>query len=484
MDSGPCPYCGGDVAARNSFSQLHVGCVLNGRHSSYRVGMAIGSGGFGQTYIARDLNEVRRVAIKEYYPKRCNLQRDPSGHVRTAMPDSSVYQSGMKSFLTEATMLKALNDIKGIVHVYDFFEAFGTAYMVMEYVVGETLRTAVERRGAMEARQLLAAMLPLMRDIAAINDAGVVHRDINPQNIIVMPAGMLRLIDFGCARSVEDGKSMEVLLTPGFAPPEQYSRHGQGPYTDVYGLCATIYYCLTQTIPPDSNERVAAMFNGQQDPLIMPSRMGVRLPDGVEPILLGGMRTSPKERIQTMDALADALAPLVIGRSIPITVRPKVPPQVKSGPGGRTTKSGPGGRTTKSGTGGRLSKRGRYTKEDKQTTMGQTGKAVQKRLPKASQSNGAKGSAAKGQGSQQSQVIILLIVLVALSAIGIIAIIASISGSPQAPSTTPVEQSQVVEEQPSEPSGEAQVTPVGTKTEVTSGRKVKSGGSGGESMPV
>lgn len=310
-----CPRCGRDVRMQNNFMQLAVGTVLRGRSGSYRFGKAIGSGGFGQTYLALDLANDGLVAIKEYYPKRCNLRREENGVVRPTQGMDQMYRDGMESFLREATMLAALstgpNTVQSIVHVSDYFEALGTAYMVMDFVIGDTLRTIVEAHGRMEPIALLTSMSTLMHDIDIINNAGVVHRDIAPDNIILTPQGTLRLIDFGCARSMEDGRSMEVVLKPGFAPTEQYTRHGQGPYTDVYALCASIYYCLTAIVPAAATDRAIALSTGRPDPLASLSSLNVVLPPGVEPLLMRGLEIQAKNRIQTMDELASALDDLL-----------------------------------------------------------------------------------------------------------------------------------------------------------------------------
>ena len=308
-------------------TQLTVGSVITSSSASYRIGRSIGSGGFGQTYLALDMRSHGFVAVKEYFPKRCTPQRLPDATVRPTGSMASMYYEGMKSFLKEATMLAALRDIDSIVHVTDYFEAYGTAYMVMDYVIGETLRDCIINRGPMAYAMIEKPMLALMRDVDTINGAGVVHRDINPANVILTPGGRLRLIDFGCARSMEDGRSMEVMLTPGFAPTEQYSRHGQGPFTDVYALCATLYYCLTGEVPPSSSDRANAVYQGAPDPLALPSQLGVSLPDGVEDVLMRGLSIFSQHRTQTMGRLADELEEARRPRPVVPQPRPEPKPE-------------------------------------------------------------------------------------------------------------------------------------------------------------
>lgn len=210
---------------------------------------------------------------------------------------------GIKSFLSEASMLRAMSQLPSIVHVMDYFEAGRTAYMVMEYLNGSALHQVMQTVERMEPNTLLPKFLPLMRDLGSMHDAGVLHRDIAPDNIMLMPDGSLKLLDFGCARSLEDGRSMTVVLKPGFAPIEQYQTRGQGPYTDLYALCATIYYCITGKIPPASPERLTSTFDGQPDPLPAPSALGVAISPEQEQILMWGLALQPSVRPQSMETL-------------------------------------------------------------------------------------------------------------------------------------------------------------------------------------
>ena len=329
-----CPHCMGDAAPGEQFChtcgrelnlcaeshQLPIGSILRSQSGHrYLFGKVKGSGGFGMTYIARELDSGRVVAIKEYYPMRCQPQRLPDAAVRPIAPMEEVYRQGMQSFLSEASMLRAVNNIPSIVHVLDFFEAKGTAYMVMEYLDGTTLADLMQTQTRFEPMLLLQKMLPLMRDLERIHEAGVVHRDIAPDNIMLMPDGSLKLLDFGCARSLEDGKSMTVLLKPGFAPIEQYQTRGQGPFTDIYALCATVYYCLTGKVPPAAPERLTAVFDGAADPLLPPSHFGTMLSGEQEQLLLWGLSLQPSSRAQSMAQLADALEKVTAPEKEPST---------------------------------------------------------------------------------------------------------------------------------------------------------------------
>lgn len=307
-----CPRCGREVAQQAASHQLPIGTVLRTpKGHAFLFGEVKGDGGFGLTYIARELNSGRVVAIKEYFPIRCQPHRGPELSVHPADRMEEIYRKGMQSFLSEASMLRAVREISSIVHVLDYFEANNTAYMVMDYLDGTTLKDLMETQGRLEPASLLNKALALMRDLARIHNAGVLHRDIAPDNIMLMPDGSLVLLDFGCARSMEDGKSMTVVLKPGFAPIEQYQTRGQGAYTDVYALCATLYYCLTGKVPPAAPERLNAVFDGQIDPLIPPTALGAALTAEQEQVLLWGLSIQPTDRPQTVDKLAARLEQVV-----------------------------------------------------------------------------------------------------------------------------------------------------------------------------
>lgn len=303
-----CPDCGSHADITSPSHHLPVGTVLRSENGhSFLFGVVKGEGGFGLTYIGKELASGRRVAIKEYFPSRCQPQRQPDGSIRPQERFEEIYAHGMKSFLSEASMLRAVSQLPSIVHVMDYFEWNQTAYMVMEYLDGSTLHQVMQTVERINPDTLIPKFLPLMRDLGSLHDAGVLHRDIAPDNIMWMPDGSLKLLDFGCARSLEDGRSMTVVLKPGFAPIEQYQTRGQGSYTDLYALCATIYYCITGKIPPASPERLTSTFDGQPDPLLAPSEMGVSIQPEQEQILMWGLALQPSVRPQSMEMLASRL---------------------------------------------------------------------------------------------------------------------------------------------------------------------------------
>ena len=298
-----CGNCGGTMAWKATSTQLPLGSQLRGSNGTlYQVGAAKGQGGFGITYAAMDMMKGQRVAIKEYYPARC-ASRGRDFRVYPLAGQQQIFLGGMRSFLEEGMMLSAVCALESVVSVRDYFEANSTAYIVMEYVDGIPLHEVLRRNGPMKAEELMPKLPRLLSDLETMHKARVIHRDISPDNIILMPDGKLKLLDFGSARSVQDGKSMTVMLKTGFSPVEQYQSKGQDAYTDVYALAATIYYCLTGVVPPSAVNRL------DKDTLVGPNQHGAKLTPQQEKALLEGMNVQPKHRPQSMQAFADMLFP-------------------------------------------------------------------------------------------------------------------------------------------------------------------------------
>jgi parallel beta-helix repeat protein len=254
-----CPQCGATVATPSiSISlSLPLGTKLFG--GKYSVGKVLGQGGFGITYMGADTVLSRPVAIKELFPEGC--QRNGTTVQPTRIPPSD-FSSMKQKFLDEARLLASLNH-PGIVKVYDFFEENNTAYMVMEYLRGKSLAKLVEERGgALSEKEAVGYILKVCEALDVVHKAGYLHRDIKPENIIVCEDGRVVLIDFGAARAYMAGKTgrMTVILTPGFAPLEQYAEQAKrGAYTDIYALGATLYYLLTGQVPVSAADRFSGV---------------------------------------------------------------------------------------------------------------------------------------------------------------------------------------------------------------------------------
>lgn len=278
---------------KNSYS-LQRNTRLIGR---YVIQEVLGQGGFGITYLGIDKLYGNKVAIKEYYPQKIAMRKAQYEDVVTvtSIEEKNNYDKGKKRFLDEAQVMARFNKNEGIVKILDFFEANNTAYIVMEYLEGITLKQYLGKYGVLQFRNLIEMMLPLLEALIEIHSQGLIHRDISPDNIMVQHNGKLKLMDFGAARDyTESGnKSLTVILKPGYAPPEQYQTHGvQGPWTDIYALCATIYKCLTGITPPDAIARV------MDDKFKEPDQLDGKLSPDIKKILWKGMNIFPEERYQ------------------------------------------------------------------------------------------------------------------------------------------------------------------------------------------
>lgn len=288
-----CPRCKKPIAYQGKPMQLPVGTRLKGYHS-YVVGAALGQGGFGVTYLALDTDAGRRVALKEFFPVHCS-GRTQSTTVMAYDGQQADFEKGKQRFLLEAQTMQRLSGIRSTVDVYDCFQANNTVYLVMEYVEGKSLKQYLQETGPMEPQACFALFRPLMEDLAVIHRQGLIHRDIAPDNIILAPDGKLRIIDFGTAREYMGEASLTVVVKKGFAPLEQYTRKGQSGATDVYALAATLYYCITGHLPPDSMDRIS------RDPLVPPSQWGVKVTAQQERALLHALGVMTENRTQNME---------------------------------------------------------------------------------------------------------------------------------------------------------------------------------------
>ena len=280
---------------------LSEGSVLAGQ---YIIEGVLGQGGFGITYVATDYKSGSKVAIKEFFPDTM-ATRDGTTVMSFTGERAEGFEYGKNCFLQEAQTLAQFIDIKNIVRIFTYFEENSTAYFVMEYVEGESFDEYIKKRGGKisfdEASKLL---IPVMDALAAVHDKGIVHRDVTPDNIFICNDGTVKLLDFGAARySIGDkSKSLDVVLKHGFAPKEQYTRHGrQGAFTDVYSLGATFYYAITGKKLPDSIDRL------EDDDMIPPSNLGVDIPEDKEEVLFKAISVQPQDRFQNMREFSAAL---------------------------------------------------------------------------------------------------------------------------------------------------------------------------------
>lgn len=308
IDGDFCPHCGWPKEKNNEPHQLPVGTVLR---DQYVVGRVLGQGGFGITYLGWDRHLESAVCIKEYFPNHA-VSRDCTVSTRVhchTEQGAEAYRASKERFLREGKILAQFREIPEIVSIYGFFEENDTVYIVMEYIKGMDLAHYVYHKGGrITADETFRILKPVMEALAQVHRAELVHRDIAPDNIMLHPRGGAKLLDFGAARMVENAdvdrgldRSTEAIVKHGFAPMEQYQTRGNlGPWTDVYAMCATVYYCLTGQIPPEATTRMMGEADfGWGDVPGLTQRQRLALEKG--------MAILPKERYASMDELLDGL---------------------------------------------------------------------------------------------------------------------------------------------------------------------------------
>ena len=263
--------------------------LINNRYELIRI---IGKGGFGTTWYARDTKLDMPVAVKEL------SDTDPSRK---------------KKFLREARTLARFAREPGIVNVRDYLEYNGKAYMVMEYLDGSDLNTKIAEGGPISFDAAYHLLRPVILVLGKLHAEGVIHRDVSPDNIRMQSDGTIKLLDFGAAWNTTSTENATTTITvkPGYAPYEQYAgKERQGPFTDVYAVCATLYKCITGVTPPDALKRAF------YDEIKTPSLLGARITPAEEAILMQGLAVNSSDRIQNMEELA-RLLDKAVGKSSP-----------------------------------------------------------------------------------------------------------------------------------------------------------------------
>jgi serine/threonine protein kinase len=251
-----CPGCGFDLEVAHTTLPL-PSSLHEGRYTLERL---LGQGGFGLTYRARDTLLNRNVALKEFFPE------GSSRATKRVRPPKLLgalgFAESRQTFLEEAGTLAQFSHL-GIVRVWDAFSENDTAYMVMELLEGQTLEERIRERGKLNHREVLDLALHLLDALGEVHAAGMLHRDIKPDNIFLCSNGSadarIVLIDFGSARAFAQGQTTTVtrLVTQGYAPPEQYASKAKfGPYTDFYALGATLFHALSSELAPSAPDRM------------------------------------------------------------------------------------------------------------------------------------------------------------------------------------------------------------------------------------
>ena len=309
-----CPYCGYEEnSGKKELLHIDAGTVLIDR---YLIGNALGFGGFGVTYIGYDQKLKRKVAIKEYLPSEFATRalHQPDVMINNNEKKMQQFTAGMKKFLEEAKKLAKLSSLDGIVHIYDSFEANHTAYIVMEYLEGETLASYMKREKKLTEEAAMDIIVPVLQTLEEVHHSGIIHRDIAPDNIFLAKGQdgktHVKLIDFGASRyaSTSHSKSLTVLIKPGYSPAEQYQSNGeQGTFTDVYAVGAVLYHLVTGVRPEDAFERRTQIQSGGKDPLKDPSCYNDELSKNFENALMNALSVRVEDRSETADAFLQEL---------------------------------------------------------------------------------------------------------------------------------------------------------------------------------
>lgn len=293
-----CPHCG-YVVGTGVEEAVHIepGSLL---HDRYIIGKVLGYGGFGATYIAWDGKLEQKVAVKEYLPGEFSTRMPGQSRVTVFNGEKSEqFRDGLKKFVEEAKHLAKFQNEAGIVKIFDSFEENETAYIIMEYLEGETLASYLGRVGTVDENIAVDMMLPIMESLQAVHSVGLLHRDIAPDNIFLTNTGEVKLIDFGASRyaTTSHSRSLTVIIKPGYSPEEQYrSRGDQGPYTDVYAIAATMYKMITGKTPPDAMERRAKYENQNKDILVEPHKINKKISLNRENAILNAMNVRIEDR--------------------------------------------------------------------------------------------------------------------------------------------------------------------------------------------
>ena len=298
-----CPHCGKNprVVDQPAYC-LRPFSILRGK---YMVGRMLGRGGFGITYVGWDMALEAKVAIKECYPGSLAVRDGSVSNLLqwdTSLAHDGQWRASCESFLREARKMAKIRDVPEVVRVLDTFEENNTAYIVMDFVEGITLKEWLEKNGSLTPDGCVELLRPLMTTLSRIHQQGIIHRDISPDNIMIRADGSIKLLDLGAAKELTPQHSHHSLLVTknGFSPVEQYTETGKiGPWTDVYALCATLYYCMTGKTVPPALDRL-------DDPLPLQFQredFKEPLPEAMAAALISGLAIRASDRTQSVDEL-------------------------------------------------------------------------------------------------------------------------------------------------------------------------------------
>ena len=323
-DAAPFPVDSPDAAPPTRVDYVALAPGL--RVGRYEILGVLGQGGFGITYRARDTQLDRDVALKEYLPVALAVRQDGASVLPRSTEVAEDFDWGRERFIEEGRTLATLHEAPSIVKVFDFLEENGTAYIVMEMLRGETLEARIEAEGPFTASEVDSLLWPLLEGLQQVHEAGFLHRDIKPANVFIGAEGKPTLIDFGASRAAMVGRTVDLtaIFTPGYAAPEQFTSAKQGPWTDIYGLAATLYHAITGKAPPGAFDRLV---EDRYEPLVR------RQPRGFPRSLMigidAGLSLQANARPQTISGWR-----ALLGQASPVSEATVVmmPPPMRSAP--------------------------------------------------------------------------------------------------------------------------------------------------------
>lgn len=298
-DVGICPHCGREKAGQLTWSKaLAPGTILNNK---ILIGNILGKGGYGITYIGYDMLLEYRVAIKEFFPDEM-VDRAEDGKTVLVLDEvnGEEYQRETTAYLREARVLAEFSKFPGIVAIKDLFYENNTGYLIMEFLENGNLRKYVDSQGGwLGVKEALELMEPVISVLGRLHKSGLIHRDISPDNIMMDEDGSMKLIDFGGSKKVGLNNQQVFLGKWGFAPLEQMlsKLSEQGPWTDIYGICATLYCIITSEVPQASYER------NEKDELIDIAQYNINIDKKVAAGIMKGLSMNAKDRQQSIDEL-------------------------------------------------------------------------------------------------------------------------------------------------------------------------------------
>lgn len=298
-----CPYCGYvENDPPKELFQLKPGAVLQGR---YIIGESIGYGGFGITYKAYDTVLSIIVAVKEFFP--AGLVNRAEGEVKVGVFSGSKaaeYEKLKGRFIDEARNMALFAKEKDIVNVFDYFEANGTAYIIMEYIDSPIMKQVIKEKGRLQEQQAVNYICAVLTAVQKMHDQGIIHKDVSPDNIFLISEDQVKVFDFGAAKlqNSDTEKNLSIVVKAGYAPPEQYrSKSRQDCRMDVYAAGAVLYQLLTGEKPMEALDRC------EKDVLLPPSRKGIKCSPHVEKALMKALALNMEDRFSTADEFRIAL---------------------------------------------------------------------------------------------------------------------------------------------------------------------------------